>query len=172
MIRTPLILGLLLAVLWSFAEANTLRFQGQELTLSDRTRACYLVFVKLYEAAYFRSEDGASRCVDLDYLRSFSREELAQATREIFAKLHGDSLGEKFEPQLAELAVAYRSVEPGDSYQFCTGASAGGELRRDGQTVVRFNDSDFGEHLMKIWVADEQAGMPRWNFQRCPGRTL
>lgn len=172
MIRAPLILGLLLATLWNFAEAQTLRYQGQELSLSDRSGACYLVFIKLYEAAYFRSEEGDSRCVGLDYLRSFSGEELARATREVFQKLHGESLGARYQPKLARLAVAYRGVEPGDSYQFCVGGSSGAELRRDGETVVRFADAEFGERLMKIWVADEQAGRPNWNFQRCPGRTL
>jgi len=169
MMRVSVVFAFVLAMLWSLAEAQVLSYQNQELPIRDRTRACYLVFVKLYDAAYFRSNDGEARCVKLDYLRDFSRDELVEATEKIFRNLHGEDAVEQFSGELSKLARAYQPVSPGNSYKYCVGDSGAGEMIRDGRVVVRLDSANFSERLMNIWVIGEESdGKPRWNFSRCP----
>jgi hypothetical protein len=171
--RISTLFGLVLALLWSVAEAQTLRYQERELSLQDKARACYLVFVKLYDAEYFRSQQGDARCVRLEYLRAFNRDELVEATEKIFRKLHGEQALQQFSGELESVARAYEPVAPGSRYQYCVGGAGVGEMIRDGRVLVRLQDADFSERLMNIWVLGEQDdGRPRWNFARCPGRVF
>jgi len=170
--RLSVIMGVVMAMLWSLAEAQTLRYRGHELPMRDQARACYLVFVKLYDATYYRDDSGALRCVRLEYLRAFSRDELVEATEQIFAKLHGEELLQRHSPQLARIAEAYLAVDQGDTYQYCVDRSRGGEMLRDGQVAVSLPDPDFSERFLGVWVTGEQDGKPRWNFSRCPGGTV
>ena len=169
MMRLSVVFGLLLAMLWSLAEAQTLRYRGHDLQVSDQARACYLVFVKLYDAAYYRDDSGKLRCVRLDYLRGFSREELVEATQQIFATLHGDDALREQRAQLQPFLEGYMAVQPGDTYQYCVDRTQGGEMLRDGMVVASIDDPDFGERFLNIWVTGEQQGRPQWNFSRCPG---
>jgi hypothetical protein len=154
------------------AHAEMLKYQNAELAVSEKARACYMLFVKLYDATYYRNDDGKARCVKLDYLRAFDRDELIEATEKIFSKLHGEEKVKKFAGELDQLAMAYQAVSPGNSYRYCVGQSGAGEMIRDGHVVVRLVDNDFSERLMNIWVIGEEAdGKPRWNFSRCPTTT-
>jgi len=169
MMRLSVVFGVVLAMLWSLAEAQTLRHRGHDLSVRDQARACYLVFVKLYDATYFRDDAGEWRCVRLDYLRAFSRDELVEATEQIFAKQHGEAAVQQYGAQLAQVADAYIAVDPGDTYQYCVERAGGGEMLRDGRVTVRLDDPEFSERFLNIWVTGEEAGKPQWNFSRCPG---
>lgn len=170
MMRISIGFGVVLAMLWSLAEAQVMAYGDDELKLQDKSRACFMVFAKLYDAYYFRSEDGGARCVKLDYLRAFDQDELIEATEKIFTKLHGEPVANRFAEDLGRIAAAYQPVSPGASYQYCVGGNGAGEMIRDGQVVVRLEDPDFSERMMNIWViAEEGDGKPRWNFSRCPG---
>ena len=170
MMRVSILFGTVLAMLWSLAEAQVLKYQEDELPLRDKARACWMAFVKLYDAEYYRSEDGAARCVKLDYLRDFERQELVESTEKIFGKLHGDDSIQQFAEELSRVTRVYAPVGLGSSYEYCVGATGVGEMIREGRVVVRLDNPEFSERFMNIWVVGEEAdGKPRWNFSRCPG---
>ena len=169
MMRLSVVFGVVLAMLWSLAEAQTLRYRGHDLQVSDQARACYLVFVKLYDATYYRDDSGSLRCVRLDYLRGFTREELVEATQKIFVTLHGEDALRVEGARLQPFLDSYAAVEPGDTYQYCVDSARGGEMLRDGLVVASVTDPGFGERFLNIWVTGEEHGQPQWNFARCPG---
>jgi len=172
MMKISISLILLLSGLWAVAEAQTLRYQGNELPMRDQARACYLSFIKLYDAAYFADDTGETRCVKLDYLREFDSDELREATEQVFVDRHGKQARTQFAEAFVQMVDAYQAVGPGDSYQYCTQRGNGGAMLRDGQVVASVDDSDFSERFMRIWVKGEQAGKPDWAFSRCPVRTF
>ncbi len=169
MMRLSILFGTALAMLWSLAEAQVIKYQDDDLPLRDKARACWMAFVKLYDAAYYRSEDSGARCVKLDYLRDFERDELVESTEKIFGKLHGDASVQQFAEDLDRVLQAYTPVGPGSSYEYCVGTNGVGEMIRGGRVVVRLDNAEFSERFMNIWVIGEEAdGKPRWNFSRCP----
>ena len=80
MMKIALVLGMALAMLWGMADAQVQR-ESPALQLKDQARACYLTFFKLFDADYYRTEDGVQRRVKLNSLREFSPHELPEAPR-------------------------------------------------------------------------------------------
>jgi len=150
-------------------QADVLDYRDQRLQLHDSARACYLAWIKLYDAHYFRSADGSTRCVRLDYLRGFSREQLIEATEQILQQRHGAAWLKQHGEAMRDLRQAYRPVGVGDSYQFCIDAAQGGEMLRDGQSVVRFEQPQFADRFMAIWVDEVEQGEHRWRVPGCIG---
>jgi hypothetical protein len=145
-----------------------LEFGGQELKARARANACYLIFVDLYRATYYASSRGDTGCVELEYRRSFSREELAQATSRVYKDLYGDLQHAADAENLQLLVQSYRSVVPGDRYRFCASPVYGGELLRGDEPVRRIDDRGFARRLLGIWVADGGGGdSVEWNFPAC-----
>ena len=140
------------------------------LTVSAQARACYLGILALYDAQYLRDADSTAptRCVQLDYRRAFSADELAEATREIFAERHGGDVAQRFAAELTQVGHAYRTVEPGDRYTFCVGPRGNGVLLHNGDVSAQFPSAGFSERFMQIWVLSEDAQRrPRWAFTQC-----
>ncbi|MGV6858446.1 MAG: chalcone isomerase family protein, partial [bacterium] len=135
------------------------------------TRACYLKFIKLYDAEYLRGVDNPARCVRLSYLRGFSRAELAEATSKLFEKLQGEQIAERYREQLDSVASAYADVSPGDQYLYCLKTSSMGSLYRDNAEVLRLGNEEFADRFLQLWVAQEAEGnRPVWAFAQCIGR--
>jgi len=150
-----------------------LEFGGQDLKARAQADACYLIFVDLYRATYYASSRGDTGCVELEYRRSFSREELAQATSRVYKDLYGDLQHAADAANLQLLVQSYRSVVPGDRYRFCASPVHGGELLRDDEPVRRIDDRGFARRLLGIWVADAQVnGAVKWNFEACSKRAF
>lgn len=159
---------LLLAALAPAAVAEQLQIGGRDLALSAQARACYLGFIRLYDAAYFRATDPDQRCVRLSYLRGFSAEDLEQATREVFAERHGEAASRDHAALLDEVGRAYRAVAQGDRYTYCVMPDGAGVLLREDDEVVRTGSSDFARRFMQIWVhGEDAAARPQWAFGRC-----
>lgn len=169
MMRPVFVLALLLAATAS-ATAEQLLLDDRQLSRTALTRACYLGFIKLYDAEYFRSTRdavGDGRCVRLSYLREFSAGDLDEATVETFRKRHGGDLVERYRDTLTQIGEAYRAVQPGDRYTYCV-ADSGGALWRDRRAVVRVAEADFAARFMQIWVLGEDgAQQPQWAFSEC-----
>lgn len=153
------------------AGASTLAVDEQRLELRAQTRACYLGFIQLYDAEYFRADDvrGApGRCVRVSYLRDFSAEALAEATDKVFRERHGDAVAARFGAELEQIGAAYRPVDSGDRYTYCVVPERAGLLLRDGRTVLRVDSADFAERFMQIWVrAEDESARPQWAFGQC-----
>lgn len=140
------------------------------LALKAQARACYLGFIELYDAAYFRGDSPApaTRCVQVDYRRGFSAAALERATNEVFRERHGAETAARHAPYLAQVGEVYRAVEAGDRYTYCVDDDGDGVLWRDGRAVVRFDSNEFSERFMQIWVAGETGeAQPRWAFPAC-----
>ena len=169
--RMPLslVFGLLLGS--SAAGAGTLALDDQLLELRAQTRACYLGFIRLYDAEYFRgagTQRKPGRCVRVSYLREFSAEALAEATDKVFRERHGDAISERFVRELVQVGRAYQSVESGDRYTYCVAPDTAGVLLRDGRAVLRLQSADFAERFMQIWVrAEDPEARPLWAFGQC-----
>ena len=134
--------------------------------LIDQARACYWGFIKLYNAAYFRDAEGGE-CVRLDYLRDFSKQELAQATNEVFINAHGDALYNQHQSRLDQLNDAYAAIREDDQYSFCL-SKKGGRLIRESTLVIEFDDLDFSRLVFKLWVSNYSADKKvEWNFSTC-----
>lgn len=173
-----LIRPLLVAAIW-FAAApavsapdarDGLTIDRQWLVLKAEARACYLGFIELYDAAYYRTEDRplATRCVQVDYRRDFSAEALDEATRKVFRERHGEALATRYQDALVRVGAAYRAVAQGDRYTYCVGDDGNGVLWRDGRAVIRFASNEFSERFMQIWVSAETVdAQPRWAFPNC-----
>jgi hypothetical protein len=137
------------------------------LDLRAQARACYLGFIELYDIDYF-ARPGAERCVEVSYLRAFSDEDLDEATQKVFERRHGSEFVERYRSQLQRVGAVYQPVAPGDRYTYCVDPQAGGLLLRDGSPVIRFEESDFAERFMQIWVkSDRPQGEPEWGFGQC-----
>lgn len=152
------------------SSADKLSIEGRELELKAQARACYLGFIKLYDADYFRgsAEDGPTRCVRVSYLRDFSASELDEATRRIYKDLHGDAVADRHQAWLERIGLAYRAVRPGDRYLYCVDPAGLGALIRDGAPVVSISAGDFAQRFLQIWVRSEDAAqVPAWSFKRC-----
>jgi len=148
--------------------AWSLEFAGQRLQAVDRAEACYLVFIRLYQATLYSDEQGQTRCVDLEYRRPFSREELSRATLEFYADLYGPEAGSQDADELQRLVDAYQGVDSGDRYSFCLSPEYGAELARDGNPVMKTERTDFGQRLLGLWVEDfDPQGRARWSFNTC-----
>lgn len=162
-----LLAGLCLTLLLNVTDAQALRFQDRTLTLKGSAQACYMAFLKLYDAAYYRSEDGAAQCVRLDYLRSFDADQIARATERVLVDRYGQRFVDSSRSQLARVIAGYRAVDAGDSYQYCVTMNSGGELLRDGKVVAQLDDKTFADRFLGIWVVREDAGGFDWNFPTC-----
>jgi len=135
-------------------------------SLVAEARACYWGFVKMYNAAYFRDEQ-ANECVQLDYLREFSKDELAEATNEVFTNVHGDALYSQYQSRLDQLNDAYAAIREGDQYSFCV-SEEGGRLIRENTLVIQFDDPEFSRLVFKLWVSGYSAdNKVEWNFSTC-----
>ena len=135
-------------------------------SLVAEARACYWGFIKLYNAAYFRDEQGGE-CVQLDYLREFSNDELAEATNEVFINAHGDALYSQHQSRLDQLNAAYAAIREGDQYSFCV-SEKDGRLIRKNMLVIKFDDPEFSRLVIKLWVSDYAAdNKVEWNFSTC-----
>ncbi|MCB1801449.1 MAG: chalcone isomerase family protein [Gammaproteobacteria bacterium] len=172
--RARLVLALTCLAVTALAAARSdgegLQIDERWLTLKAQARACYLGFIELYDAAYFRSDTStpAKRCIQVDYRRSFSAAALDKATNEVFRERHGAESAARYAHYLAQVGDVYRAVEAGDRYTYCLDDNAGGVLWRDGKAVVRFDSHEFSERFMQIWVAGETAdARPRWAFPGC-----
>ncbi|MCB1724951.1 MAG: hypothetical protein KDJ39_14785 [Gammaproteobacteria bacterium] len=151
------------------AQAEPFVYRGQQLTLAGTAQACYLRFVDLFDAEYFRNTDGSVRCVRLRYHRDFDRDTLYAGTLKAMRELYGEEQLRKDAPLLQQLNEAYRGVDDGDSYQLCVRRERGGELLRDGQVGARFVDIGFAERVFGIWLDDKDPLTPRWRLPRCFG---
>ena len=137
------------------------------MELRAQARACYLGFIKLYDAEYL-VDDGDSRCVRVSYLRKFSADELGEATTKVFAKRHGSEIAAEYVDLLNGVNKSYADVDSGDSYTYCVANAVGGVLIRDNETVKRIESDDFARRFLQIWVLGEgNDGQPEWNFRRC-----
>jgi hypothetical protein len=135
-------------------------------SLVAEARACYWGFIKLYNAAYFRDEQGVE-CVQLDYLREFSNDELAEATNEVFINAHGETLYSQYQSRLDQLNDAYAAIREGDQYSFCVSEESG-RLIRENTLVIQFDDPEFSRLVFKLWVSDYSADKNvEWNFSTC-----
>jgi len=162
---------IILSWLMLISPAWSLNFGGQYLEAVDRVEACYLIFMRLYHATLYSDKVGDTRCVDLEYLRPFSREELARATVEIYSKRYGEPVDQDDASELQRLVDAYHSVEQGDRYRFCLSASRGAELARDGEPVLRTGSTEFARRVLGLWVVDvDDSGRVQWNFATCKQR--
>ncbi len=147
--------------------AERLWIDGRQLDLKAQTRACYLGFIDLYDVDYFRGPAHAS-CVRLSYLRGFAAETLGDATRKVFVDRHGATVSDRYDRELAAVAAAYRSVEPGDRYLYCLDADGAGALMRDDMPALQLPSGDFARRFLQIWVRGEDgAGKPQWAFSDC-----
>jgi hypothetical protein len=166
--------GLLFILLFAWflpaSAADKLSIEGRDLELKAQARACYLGFIKLYDADYFRGsgQDGPTRCIRVSYLRDFSASQLDEATRETYRDLHGEAVAERHRAWLERIGMAYRAVRPGDRYLYCVDAGGAGALLRDEVTVASIPSNDFARRFLQIWVRSEDADqMPDWRFGRC-----
>ncbi len=166
MMRVVQLIGLAFPIL--FSPAWSMQYEGKDLREIARANACYLVFVRLYEAAFYRDDAGGIRCVKVQYQRSFTREELARSTLALYEKYFGADLAQTDTHRLKRLVASYEDVEPGDRYSFCVSSNQGGALLRDGAVVVRDPDRAFSRRVLGLWLAEpDSAGQPRWRFSRC-----
>lgn len=158
-----LMLGLLQA-----APASAIEFAGKELAAVDRAEACYLIFVRLYQATLYSDAQGQTHCVDLEYLRPFSREDLTRATLALYLERYGEQAATQDAEELQRLVDAYQGVDRGDRYRFCLSPDHGAELARDGTPVMQTTSSDFAQRLLGLWVEGVYSqGRARWSFDTC-----
>lgn len=163
--------GYLLGLLFLTGPAWSLDFAGQRLEAIDRAQACHLMFVRLYQATLYSDDDGSTRCVDLEYLWPFSREDLARATLEFYTQQYGVRAGQEDAQELQRLVDAYNGVERGDRYRFCLSDSKGSELARGGESVLRSESTPFARRVLGLWVTDvDSNGQASWNFSTCKQR--
>jgi len=135
--------------------------------LRAEARACYLGFIELYDVDYLVSPS-ATRCIRLSYLKAFSGDTLAEATRKVFEQRHGSEITARYRAELARLGAAYTDVAPGDRYTYCVDVAAGGLLLRDGVAVHRTEGRDFAARFLQIWInGDRPEGAPVWGFGQC-----
>jgi hypothetical protein len=164
-------LYLLLCLPLGLPAAQRLAIGDEVLALRAQARACYLGFIEVYDAAYYRAQaagSDATRCVSVSYMRDISADDLDESTREIFRSRHGASVADSFLPELERVGRAYQPVAPGDRYTYCVEAGRAGLLLRGDSQVLRIDSADFAERFLQIWVqAEDQAWNPRWAFRRC-----
>lgn len=165
-----LVLGLAFSTLVS-AVPERLSVDDRRLELKAETKACYLGFIRLYGAAYFRATDDtvdAARCVRLSYLREFSADELGESTMKVFSTRHGDAVSARFYSELQQTVRGYRSVGIGSRFTYGVEPDDSGVLRRDGQTVLRLKSNDFADRFMQTWGrSEDRSAQPRWAFGQC-----
>lgn len=158
----------LLPLFFLASPAWSLEFAGQRLQAVDSAEACYLVFMRLYAATLYSDAQGQTRCVDLEYLRPFSREDLSRATLKFYAERYGPQTGSQDASELQRLVEAYQGVDSGDRYRFCLSPGHGAELARDGNPVMQTEQADFGQRLFGLWVEEvDPQGRARWSFDTC-----
>lgn len=140
---------------------------GEPLQKMGSAKACYLFF-ELFDASYFQSSDKDMQCVELDYLREFSQQQLTEATEKIYQKLHGKSQVKLDELNLHQLYQAYEPVTEQDRLRFCVSSEKGGSLYRNGALLQHFVNIGFAHRLMRVWVLGTTGtGEPDWNFRQC-----
>jgi hypothetical protein len=148
--------------------AERLWFDDRQLELKAQARACYLGFIKLYDADFFRNQAASTSCVRLSYLRDFDAESLGEATEKVFEDRHGSDVVSRYRSELDQVASAYRSVEPGDRYLYCLGSDGAGNLMRDDAPTLRLPSTDFARRFLQIWVkGEDDLGNPQWGFGSC-----
>jgi len=130
----------------------------------ERIRACYWGLFDLFDAAYRRDADG--QCLQIDYLRAFSREELSKATWKGYAKANGEARLAQDRPRLRPLVEAYSDVAEGDRFSFCQTREAI-ELRFNQRLVYRDETVDLAEAYLGIWLSLDESGRVGWGFSDC-----
>lgn len=146
---------------------DRLRLGDQDLSLTATARACHWRIIELFDAAYYRAADGGARCVQLNYLRDFTAEQLGEATRRILEKELGELTAPDAQAGLQAIEQAYEAVGSGDSYTYCVTAAGGGLLQREGETVAALAPTGFATDFLRIWIESDDGGQPDWNFRPC-----
>lgn len=158
----------LLVALGSSGVAHAIAFGDTPLRASAQAEACHLLFIRLYRATLYMDDSGSTRCLELEYHRAFSAEELGQATRALYAEFFGADRAIADDDRLQAVIDAYRAVEPGDRYGFCFSLDHGSALLREGEHVLPISDSAFASRLLGLWIERfEQDDQPRWRFRAC-----
>jgi len=161
----------LLLVAGAAAAKDSFSYAGQELALREKTRICYLGFIPVYDAYYYDADPAhgtrASACVRLVYRRNLEAGVLAEGTRKIFDRRHGDAAAAASRQNLERVAKSYQDVAPGDDYAFCIGERPRGALLRNGREVLEFHDGEFSDRYIGLWVTGAGTADPRWALQTC-----
>ena len=168
MIRSLSALMLGLSLSGGVCAAERLWFDDRWLELKAQARACYIGFIALYDADFFRNRADGTACVRLSYLRGFDAESLGEATQKVFEDRHGTGVVRRYGPELEQVASAYQSVQPGDRYLYCLGYDGTGTLLRDAEPTLRLPSAGFARRFLQIWVeGEDELGNPRWGFSSC-----
>lgn len=158
----------LLVALGSSGVAHAIAFGDTPLRASAQAEACHLLFIRLYRATLYTDASGGTRCLELEYRRGFSAEELGRATLTLYEDYFGADRASADADRLQAVADAYRAVAPGDRYGFCFSRDHGSALLREGEQVLPISDSAFASRLLGLWIERfEQDGRPHWRFRTC-----
>ena len=138
----------------------TLQLGDTRLPLRGIANLRYLIF-NLYVAALYAPQDANTsdklladlpKCLVLSYLRSISREDLIESTKELIAEDPTIT-----EPEVAngfaKLYEAYQDVHEGDRYMLCYDRTKGTSLSLNGTQRMLWPGLGFQKVVFGIWLA-------------------
>ena len=145
---------------------STVNFEGKQLKYQAKARACYMGFIKVYNARYYADRSGSHQCIKLSYLRKISAEQLGEATEKIFKKRHGNAAKKRYVKQLGRVKGSYAKVSKGSRYQYCV-SPKGGVLSGNKRKSLVIRNKPFADKLFQVWVKGTTGRKPLWNFSDC-----
>ena len=106
----------LILLFWCPSHSQEVISLAKNTSKEVTVRACHLVFFEIYDVTYSRDKDNDTACINLDYLKEFTKKELADATKDIFLKLYGDEVFKLHKKNLYQIIDSYNDLSVGDNY--------------------------------------------------------
>ncbi|MGB0907755.1 MAG: chalcone isomerase family protein [Maricaulaceae bacterium] len=154
----------MLAPLMTFLAGTCLNAPIGETALNMHGQARYKkALFKLYDASLCSQnsefKDDAPFALSLDYLRSFSSEQITKAAIHEMARFSGKEQSE-FDDFRPTLLACFPDVKKGDQILSISTSATTAEFHYNGKPHCEMEHPDLREHFFGIWLS-EDAMMPR-----------
>jgi len=139
---------------------NVIVIGSEKLVLNGAGLLRYMVVMRGYVAALYLGEghfgdelfDDIPKCLQLDYFHNIPAKGFIKATQ--YGLEANLSIGEleRLRPQIDRLYACYKDIKKRDRYCFIYTPATGPELVLNGETLCRFDDLEFANAVLSIWL--------------------
>jgi hypothetical protein len=139
---------------------NAIVIGSERLVLKGAGLLRYMVVMRGYVAALYLGQghgpdeifDDIPKCLQIDYFHNIPAQGFIKATQYgLEANLSTGEL-ERLRPQIDRLYACYKDIKKRDRYSFVYIPATGPELVLNGETLCRFDDLEFANAVLSIWL--------------------
>lgn len=154
-------MGICVAEIDSFPERQVV--DGHELTMRGSGILRYMIFIKVYEGAFYLSEgDPAERALDgsaarrlaFHYFHGIAAKDLVASTTEMIRRNVSPEAFRSLQSKIDQFNNMYLDVEAGDRYTATFIPGAGTSLSLNDRELGTVDGADFAAAFFAIWLGE------------------